>query len=120
MPLPRFPHWDGVYCLVPGTPLPPVFWNHGARAGLPPRSLNLQDLHAKSREHGSYGRRSKAHGSVLELRAHDEQLQAQIVKDLDYRQDNLIKVRLSYLKERSQEESARCNLSEFSNHGDVS
>jgi hypothetical protein len=32
------------------------------------RSLSLQELHAKSREHGSYGWGVEGRGSVLELR----------------------------------------------------
>jgi hypothetical protein len=56
-----FPHWDGVYFLVLGYPLPPYsvqnLENKGSNLRLGARSLSLQELHAKSREHGSYGGR---------------------------------------------------------------
>jgi hypothetical protein len=45
-----------IYCLVPGTPLPyrvQNLENKGSNFSLFARSLSLQDLHAKSREHGS-------------------------------------------------------------------
>src|SRR5208282_4583713 len=66
-----FPLWDGVYCLVPGTP-PPLFGvqnleNKRLILRLCARSLSLKKLHAKSREHGSYGRCGPGRGSVLEL-----------------------------------------------------
>jgi len=41
----------------------------------------------------------------LRLEPDDGQIQGQIVKDLDYRQDNVVTFRLSYVQERSQEES---------------
>jgi hypothetical protein len=37
------------------TPLPPVFWYLGVRAGLPPRSLSLKDLYAKYSAQRIYG-----------------------------------------------------------------
>jgi hypothetical protein len=38
----RFTFW------LAGTPLPLIFWNHGVRVTLPPKSLSYKNLHAKS------------------------------------------------------------------------
>jgi hypothetical protein len=54
-----FPNRNGVYCLVPAPPLPPFclqnLENKRVKFRLWARSLSLEELHAKSREHGSYG-----------------------------------------------------------------
>ncbi len=54
-----FPHWDRVYFLVLGTPPPPLILQNLENTGfilrLCARSLSLQELQAKSREHRSYG-----------------------------------------------------------------
>jgi|ERR1022692_2478037 hypothetical protein len=53
-----FPLWDGGYCLVLGTPLPfrvQNIENKGFTFRLCARSLSLQELRAKSRQHRSYG-----------------------------------------------------------------
>jgi hypothetical protein len=51
-----FPHWNGVYCLVLGTPLPLRLQNLENKRSvlrLAARSLSFQKLRAKSRQHGS-------------------------------------------------------------------
>jgi hypothetical protein len=53
-----FPLWDRVYYMVPGTPSPLCLQNPENKRFILPlraRSLSFKDLHAKSREHGSYG-----------------------------------------------------------------
>jgi hypothetical protein len=53
-----FPFWDGVYCLVLGTPPSPCcvqnIENMRVILRLCARSLSLKELRAKSRQHGSY------------------------------------------------------------------
>jgi hypothetical protein len=64
-----FPHWDGVYCLVTGPPSLLCAQNlESKRFTFRPcaRSLSLQELQAKSREHGSYGGNSEVRSSVSE------------------------------------------------------
>src|SRR5208282_3121850 len=69
--LKRFPHRDGVYCLLFGTPLPPVILQNPEKTRfilrLCARSLSLKELHAKSRQHGSYGWQAAVLTVPLEL-----------------------------------------------------
>jgi hypothetical protein len=64
------PFWNEVYCLVLGTPLPcrvQNLENKRVKLSLCARSLSLQELHAKSRQHGSYGCARRTRRSVLGL-----------------------------------------------------
>jgi hypothetical protein len=119
-PLPFFPQWDGVYCLVPCTPSPYAVQNlenKGSNFSLRARSLSLRELHAKSREHGSYGwhvgargpfwnwRRSKSAaqgcfgGSAFAARPRSRAVAwVRLSKTDYYRVDNIFLFRLSNLK----------------------
>ena len=87
------PLWDRVYYMVPP---PPCLQNPENKRFILPlraRSLNFKDLHAKSREHGSYGGDDVILSPISELEQLDRGLEAtqpwvRLSKIDDYLTDN--------------------------------
>ena len=100
--------------LLFGTPLPPLFAQNleNKRFILAPRarSLSLKELHAKSREHWSYGPGASGSRPSLEVGQGLEATPSpgyQIVKELDYLADNVSCSRLSEIGHAVNEKALR-------------
>jgi hypothetical protein len=70
------------------------------------RSLSLQELHAKSREHGSYGDADRPGSAILGLNVDRTIAGVRLSKTGHYPVDNAIQLRLSHPETRGQLENA--------------